>query len=245
MGRPLRRDHVPFEMPNRGYSLSQYWHNLSFLHWEVSPEKLLPYIPEGLELDLFEGKAYVGTIPFMMKKVRPRFLPPLIGVSTFPEFNVRTYVKKNGKAGVLFLTLDAQSRVTCSYAPKFYGLPYNYSKCKLDIKPDEYSWKSKRSTDGFSLEGSCFAKGDEMKAKKDTLEYFLFERYCLYVVHKGKLKMAYTLHNPWVFKEAEVEIKSNSLTESFNLGIEKILEPDYVHMSEGVYVNTWSVENVE
>ena len=77
------------------------------MHWEVSIEKLSPHIPKGLEIDLFDGKAYVGTIPFLMKNVRPRLLPAVPGVSTFPEFNIRTYVKKNGKPGVLFLTLDA------------------------------------------------------------------------------------------------------------------------------------------
>ena len=91
------------------------------------------YIPEDLELDTFQGKAYVGTIPFIMEKVRPHFLPYLPFISTFPEFNVRTYVKKNGKAGVLFLTLDAQSYVTCTYAPRAYGLPYKYAKANVKI----------------------------------------------------------------------------------------------------------------
>lgn len=138
MGRDLRSDHLPFAMPSRPFLLSQEWRNLTFMHWEVSVEKLQPHIPDGLEIDLFDGKAYVGTIPFMMKNVRPRLLPALPGISTFPEFNVRTYVKKNGKAGVLFLTLDAQSRVTCFHAPRKYGLPYRYAKCKLSTQGDVY-----------------------------------------------------------------------------------------------------------
>ena len=51
------------------------------MHWEVETEALKPHIPEGLEIDLFKGKAYVGTIPFVMKNVRPRMLPSLPGVS--------------------------------------------------------------------------------------------------------------------------------------------------------------------
>ena len=58
-------------MPEPPHALNQEWRNLTFMHWEVDPARLAPYIPEGLELDLFEGKAYVGTIPFEMKKVRP------------------------------------------------------------------------------------------------------------------------------------------------------------------------------
>ena len=53
-------------MPERPHSLVQEWKNLTFMHWEVDPARLTPYIPEGLELALVEGKAYVGTIPFEM-----------------------------------------------------------------------------------------------------------------------------------------------------------------------------------
>ena len=75
MVRKISREHVPFPMPDRPHALSQEWRNLTFMHWEVEPSNLEPYIPDGLEIDLFEGKAYVGTIPFQMRNVRPRFLP--------------------------------------------------------------------------------------------------------------------------------------------------------------------------
>ena len=245
MGRDLRSDHLPFAMPSRPFLLSQEWRYLTFMHWEVSVEKLQPHVPEGLEIDLFEGKAYVGTIPFMMKNVRPRLLPALPGVSTFPEFNVRTYVKKNGKAGVLFLTLDAQSRITCFHAPRKYGLPYRYAKCKLSTKDEVYKWQSKRLSDGAILAGECRAKGDLMQAKKGSLEEFLFERYSLYTNHKNKIHMAYTQHNPWEFREGEVEIITNTLTESYDLGIKDLHNPDHVHMSNGVHVHTWPIQAIE
>ena len=108
------------------------------MHWEVDLEKLRPHVPEDLEIDTFEGKAYIGVVPFMMKNVRPTWFVSTPFVSTFPEFNIRTYVKKNGKSGVFFLTLDAQSHVTCIYAPFAYSLPYRYAKCDFE-KNDEKS----------------------------------------------------------------------------------------------------------
>ena len=93
----MRTDHLPFPMPERKHSLNQNWKSLTFMHWEVSPDFLRKHLPDDLEIDLFEGKAYVGTIPFRMERVRPRFLPPISFISNFPEFNIRTYVKKNGK----------------------------------------------------------------------------------------------------------------------------------------------------
>ncbi len=238
----MRTDHLPFQMPSRSHSLTQEWRSLSFLHWEVAPERLNPYIPDGLELDTFEGKAYVGTIPFMMTNVRPRVAFSIPGISTFPEFNIRTYVTKDGKSGVLFITLDAQSLVTCTYAPKAYGLPYRYCKGEVSIDGDTYNWNSRRREGGIGIKGSCTAIGEVMEAGSGTLEEFLFERYCLYTVHGGKLCIAHTQHDPWKYREAEVTMKSNSLTGVYDLGIENLLSPDLVHTSEGVLVHTWSVE---
>ncbi len=82
------------------------------------------------------------------------------------------------------------------------------------------------------------------RPRRGTLEEFLFERYCLYTVHKGKLCIAHTQHDPWKYREGRVELTSNSLTESYDLGILDSLKPDLVHMSEGVLVNTWSAEEV-
>jgi len=244
MVRKISREHLPFQMPDRPHALSQEWRNLTFMHWSVEPGKLEQYIPEGLELDLFEGKAYVGTIPFLMKNVRPRFLPAVPGISSFPEFNIRTYVKKNGKPGVLFLTLDAQSRITCWHAPRAYGLPYRYAKCKISTEENRFKWRSKRSEDGAILDGECRLIGPKMQAEKNTLEYFLFERYSLYTELNGKLNMAYTLHEPWTYQEAEVHLTNNTLTESYGLDID-VMNPEYVHASYGVYVLTWPIQEVK
>tara|TARA_B100001758_G_scaffold87789_1_gene74743 strand:+ start:2911 stop:3669 length:759 start_codon:yes stop_codon:yes gene_type:complete len=251
MARSIDRDHVPFPMPNRKHALVQEWRNLTFMHWEVDKETLAKHIPEGLEIDLFEGKAYVGTIPFEMRNVRPRLLPAVPGISTFPEFNVRTYVKRDNVPGILFLTLEAQSKITCWHAPRKYGLPYRYAKCHLSFQKKQpevhegmYYWKSKRTSDGVSLEGKCSLKGNLRQAEKNSLEYFLFERYSLYTEHRGKLHMAYTLHEPWTYQDAEVSISENSLTKSFDLGID-VMKPEYVHASSGVYVHTWSIEEVK
>jgi len=239
----MKIGHLPFPMPERKYSLKQNWANLTFMHWEVEPDILKQHLPEDLEVDLFDGKAYVGTIPFNMEKVRPRNMPSISFISNFPEFNIRTYVTKNGKSGVFFLTLDAQSHITCIYAPFAYGLPYNYAKCSLEINDKGGSvWESKRIKDGIGLKGESIANGPILKAKKGSLEEFLFERYCLYVSHKGKTCRVYTFHEPWEYREAEVIIEENSLTEFYELGITNVLEPELVHVSKGVKVLTWSIE---
>jgi hypothetical protein len=241
----MQIDHIPFKLPNKSYSLSQEWRYLTFLHWIVDSKNIRPYLPDNLELDTYNGKAYVSTIPFLMKNVRPRFLPSIYGISTFPEFNIRTYVKHKNKTGVFFLTLDAQSIITCLFAPYAYGLPYRYSSGRIESIEKAYLWQSKRLSDQVEIKGQCKPLGKSMRAAKGSIEEFLFERYCLFTLHKKKLCMAYVAHKPWIFKSGDSQLNINSLTESYNLGIKNSLKPDLVHISNGVKVKTWPLEEVK
>ena len=244
MGAVRQDGHLPFPMPNRPFAISQEWRELTFMHWKVDPERLKPHLPDGLEIDLFNGEAYVGVIPFVMKNVRPRGLPSVPGISTFAEFNVRTYVIKDGQAGVFFLTLDAKSLVTCFYAPRAYGLPYRYAKAKVKYEGESLQWRSRRSSDGAELIGSTSNKGPLQSSDSNTLEHYFFERYCLYTEHQGCIRRAYVYHQPWSFTEAEVNLESNTLLESYNMGLDA-LSPDLIHYSQGLLVKTWPIEVAE
>ena len=97
--------------------MRQNWRELLFVHWPIPPEELRPLVPPHLELDLFEGTAYVGLVPFTMTGVRPVGLPPVRWLSRFHETNVRTYVHRDGRdPGVWFFSLDAANRVAVSLA---------------------------------------------------------------------------------------------------------------------------------
>ena len=244
MGAKGEGEHLPFPMPNRPYAISQEWRDLTFMHWKVDAEKLKPHLPSRLEIDMFEGEAYVGVIPFMMKNVRPRGLPSVPGISTFAEFNVRTYVVKDGQPGVFFLTLDAKSMLTCFHAPRAYGLAYRYAKANVKRNEDALKWQSRRSSDGAQLRGTSNPKGSIQSAASGTLEFFLFERYCLYTEHQDCLRRAYVYHQPWSFQEGDVELETNTLLESYNMELD-VLSPELVHISKGLPVKTWSIELAE
>ena len=238
-------DHLPFPMPSRKHTLSQEWRDLTFMHWEVDIVKLQAHLPAGLEVDTYGGKAYVGIVPFVMRNVRPTWFFSTPFVSTFPEFNIRTYVTKDGIPGVYFLTLEAKSMVTCSYAPKAYGLPYRYAKGKVSKQGNNVKWNSSRNNGKFNLTGNTEITGKQTQAKPGTLEEFLFERYSLYTNKNGRVMRGYTHHKKWDFQDAEVTVTENSLTESFDLGIKNLLQPDFVHFSSGVRVRTYSIEIAE
>ena len=77
-------------MPRGPWVMAQRWHELLFAHWPVEAGALRPLVPDGLELDVREGQAWLGVIPFRMTGVRLRGTPATPGLSAFPELNVRT-----------------------------------------------------------------------------------------------------------------------------------------------------------
>src|SRR5687767_7651829 len=111
-------------MPDSPWLMTQSWHDLLFAHWPVDARALRENVPPGLPLDLYDGQAWLGVVPFDMTNVAPRFVPALPGISAFPELNVRTYVTVDGKPGVYFFSLDAESSVAVALARAMLRLPY-------------------------------------------------------------------------------------------------------------------------
>src|SRR5262249_61546554 len=83
----------------------QEWRDLLFLHWEMSPGVIRPLVPRRLELDLFDGRAYVTLIPFAIPESLPVRAPRVLS-SDLLEVNLRTYVLgPDGEPGIYFWSL--------------------------------------------------------------------------------------------------------------------------------------------
>jgi uncharacterized protein len=102
-------EHRPWPLPSGPWIMKQTWHDLLFAHWPLPHATLRPLVPAQLELDQYGGQCWVGVVPFRMSGVTGRAMPPLPGLSSFPELNVRTYVTHGEKPGVYFFSLDAAS----------------------------------------------------------------------------------------------------------------------------------------
>src|SRR3954468_5466406 len=123
---------APAVRPARWAVMQQDWHHLLFLHWTVDPGAIRRLVPDGLDLDLFEDRAYVGLVPFTMSGVRPVGLPAVRGLSDSHETNVRTYVHRAGRdPGVWFFSLDAASALAVALARRFFHLPYYHARMRL------------------------------------------------------------------------------------------------------------------
>lgn len=235
---------------NRRPVMYQKWRDLLFLHWEYKAQEIQKTLPPGLHVDTFNGRAYLGVVPFFMKDVRPRFFPSVPGISNFMEVNVRTYVyNEQGVAGVWFYSLDAHQWLAVKIARTFFKLPYFYAEMKSSQDspggPVIYeSWR--RGTARALSSRFCYrGRGIPRRAEPGTLEFFLVERYIFFAYdhRQRRLLAGRVYHAPYSILEAEVTAWDDHLFELD--GLKKSgRSPDHALMSPGVDVDAFALEAV-
>lgn len=228
----------------------QSWRDLLFVHWRVPAVEIQPLIPKCLSVDEYDGAAWVGLVPFTMQGVRPWWSPPVYGVSSFHETNVRTYVHSAGKnPGVWFFSLDAASSLAVRIARWRWSLPYFRAKMDLRRTGDTIHYHSRRLWPGQPGPGTQIeAKiGDPIvgepagQATPGTLEHFLAERYILYTQPSdaGPLYQGQVHHRPYPLRQAHLlEMQESLITAA---GINRPAEPDDVLFSDGVDVEVFGL----
>ena len=224
----------------------QKWHDLLFMHWPVPADRLRALIPSGLQIDTFDGSAWVGVVPFRMSGVRMRGLPRLPGASAFPELNVRTYVTKGGRPGVWFFSLDATSALAVAGARRLFHLPYFRAQISLMHAEDgTIHYRSSRTHRGApAADLRLFYKpiGEVFHARPESIEYFLTERYCLYAYHAGKTFCGEIDHAPWPLQEAEAQIKLNTMAAASAIALPNV--KPLLHFARFQDVKVWNLAQI-
>lgn len=231
--------HRPWIMPSRSWAYYQEWNNALFLHWKVSPKELEGLIPDGLELDLFDGNAWVSLVPFTMEKIRPRGLPPFAPISNFHEINLRTYVVLDGKPGVYFLNIEASKYSSAVLAKAFSGLPYKKATMQRRQEGAKLYYTSEDEEKGIAF--SVDFEIGKRKVDSTALDLWLTERYCLYLDKLDQLARYEIQHKPWDLNEVRI----GSLKTIYPLGaLDLSRAPDCMHYSKGVEVVAWDKEQL-
>jgi uncharacterized protein len=202
--------------------MTQTWHDLLFAHWPVDAGALRKKVPSEFALDLFDGTAWLGIVPFHMTNVAPRGVPSLPWVSEFPELNVRTYVRVNDKPGIYFFSLDAGSTLAVQAARALLNLPYYSAAMSVMPNGDDIAYNSQRD-DGSAaatLSASYRPVGAPFEGTSGSLEYFLTERYCLYNLHHRGAPYRLEIHHPpWALQPAAAEFTRNTMAEAAGLSL--------------------------
>ncbi len=235
--------------PAKPWSVFMRWHDLLFAHWPLKRELLAPLVPPQLELDLFDGRAWIGLVPFRMSAIHHRRMPSIPGARAFPELNVRTYVTPpGGKPGVWFFSLDAASWLAVLAARRAFHLPYFDARMSCAAGADgtvEYhSRRTHRGAPAAEFAGRYRPIGSTFTAAPATIEYFLTERYCLYAADQlGHVFRGDIHHRPWPLQMAEAEFDLVQMTEQ--VGIDLPSDAPLLHFACELDVHAWRLTRLQ
>jgi uncharacterized protein YqjF (DUF2071 family) len=233
-------EHRPWPLPDAPWFMGQTWVDLLFAHWRVPEEALREVVPPELPIDTYEGDAWLGVTPFCVRGLRVRGTPPAPVFSTFPELNVRTYVSVEGKPGIYFLSLDADSCAAVHTARRSFRLPYFRSQITVTQDEEGIGYDLMRTSDDGPpayFSGRYGAEGEQLPIRDGSLERWLTERYCLYTLDDDRRIQRGNIHHPpWPLHKGWAEIETNTMAMPF--GIELDGEP-LLHFSPRQDVVVW------
>lgn len=187
--------------------MSMRWRDVTYLHWDIDPEHVAMRLPEGLEPDLFDGRAYVGLVPFVMDGIRIGAGGPRLPASRFPETNVRTYViGPDGDRGVYFHSLDIDRLAPSIAAHLTYRLPYCYAEMSVTTDERRITYTARRRWPGprGATSRVTVELGERLVGpERSALDEFLSARFRLYEsTPRGGLLRANISHEPWPLRSA-------------------------------------------
>lgn len=214
----------------------QGWKNISYLHWPIPAAAVQARLPEGLLVDTFDGSAWVGLVAFHMQRIRIPATPPIPYLGTFPETNVRTYVKDaTGRPGVWFDSLDVTRLLPVIVARTSYRLPYMWAEMSILEQPRRFTYTAKRRWP--EARGASSRMVIDRTAGIDepnALERFLTSRWGLYTKLGSDLAYAPVEHQPWPLEVARVDFLHDEFVVAAGYQVPSI-EP-IAHFSRGVDV---------
>lgn len=237
--------HRPWPVPDTPWIMEQTWRDLLFAHWSYPVDEVRAVVPPELPLDTFDGKAWVGVVPFMLEDLRARGMPALPSLSSFPELNVRTYVTIDNKPGVYFFSLDAASKIAVFGARSLFHLNYFDAEMSITPTPTGLEYTSRRADHrgpAASFRAHYAPNGEAFHPVPSSLEHFFTERYCLYTVSRGAVHRLQIHHRPWLLQPAQGEIEAAEML--IAAGLSAPTRPPLLHFASIQPMLGWSPESV-
>lgn len=213
----------------------QGWYELASIHWRYDPAVVKALLPAGLEVDTFDGSAWVGLIPFAMRGIGLPRLPAVPYFGAFPEVNVRTYVVRDGVPGVWFFSLDINRLVPALVARVTYRLPYCWGSASHTRTGQVVTTEVRRRWPRRGPRTSIQVRVGDVIDEPAELDHFLSARWGLYSHGRGgRVRYAPVDHPRWPLQHATLERLDDTLVTAVGLPAPEG-EP-YVLFSSGVPV---------
>jgi uncharacterized protein YqjF (DUF2071 family) len=221
----------------KDWSMRQTWHDLCFLHWTIDYQTIRDLVPAALEIDQYEGKAWISIVLFRLDEVRFRGIPELSFMSNFAELNVRTYVIKDGRPGIYFLSLDASKAAVIWGARWKYHLPFYKADVRLHEQRQVFQFTNQRKicylggTSSRRFVGKYEPEPNRALLLNDPLSQWLTDRFRFYAVDRAhRLYRCDIEHPPWALQPVKAEIYQNHMLEGY--GISEALAPCCLHYAK-------------
>jgi uncharacterized protein len=236
------QQHRPWPLPAGRFLMTMSWHDLLFAHWRVPVSALRALVPAGLELELWQGEAWIGVVPFHMTQVGPPVLHHLPWLSEFSELNVRTYVRCSGKSGVFFFSLDAACWPAVLGARVGFRLPYFWAHIDCRNEGSAVQYTSERVLGPAARFVASYQPcGAVALARPGSFEHWLTERYCLYTTGSaGHVLRGDIQHAPWPLQAAQADIRCNGMLAW--LGLQPLDAAPVLHFARRLDVLAWPLE---
>ena len=224
-------------------SMRMTWRNLAFFHWPVDLQCIRALVPPALDVDTFDGRAWIGLVPFTMRDVGHTIWPWIPTMRHFHECNVRTYVSCGSVRGVYFFSLDATSRLAVWGARTFWHLNYKRSAIEISRRDDEVRYAVDRMDQPRAALRCVWRAGRPMpRSQPGELAHFLTERYSLLTVNRaGRPLQGRIHHHPWPLRQGEVIDLNDSLVSAAGINVASAGPPLVYHADE-IRIEAWGLQ---
>ena len=210
--------------------IRQLWRVVGFVHWPFDAQDVQRVLPPPLLVDTYDGLAWVSIVCFSTT-CQIAGLVPLPGPRTFPETNVRTYVRApDGSRGLYFFSLDVTNRANVLMG-RSAALRYRLADMDIDVD-DLWHYRGVRRDGSGSYD---IALAPEAGAVDGPLDLYLTARWSAYADVKGRVIRFDVHHQRWPLRGAHLEGCAQSLLPAEGLP-QPSAEPR-AHVAAGVDAN--------
>jgi uncharacterized protein YqjF (DUF2071 family) len=182
--------------------LTAEWRKLIMAQYIVNPLTLSPWLPTGVELDLYKGRCYVSLVGFLFDEVRVKGIP-IPFHTCFEEINLRFYVRRvepdgTQKRGVVFVREFVPRSAITTIARRIYEEPYATLPTRSSIEPKahrlnvRYDWRYRKIWHSLAVEAASDAK----PIAPGSEEEFITEHYWGYTKRRNGSTSAYQVEHP-------------------------------------------------